>query len=935
MISIKRYINEKPKTLIYQKEDTMPELTENLLPLINYYRGDKPSNRLERSPYIPTLIPGFDDLLRGGLLLPYHQSSQENDELGSLVILIKGQPGTGKTTLASQILLGILQCEKNRRVKEFNCTRKDKPDITFKAHCQKTQEAFIRTQKDSLVFTCEQGKEEYLNLLMRLLTGGASEQRDRDNRLLAFYFSMFLMKAKGWSLSVEDELDFHDIQRYILNRLYDFTHYPATPQAPMPQLKSLNSFCKEFGKYFLMKPKMIPILPQRYQLTRLIAQISEACNEFLPDDASKSEFNRVAEKLDNILKEVELPIGQRKNNDPTKTPEAILYSLVDALVDLISITSFYPWIGLNSTISALENQGTESPVSPDQDCAIWEELTQFVNNIPDSAMVWDFYSKFQQRMLGKWLKLETLTDSQIQREGGEISENKPRTFDVWLSDLMVELGQGKPQDDKKKDYRAIMIDGLNSFPSSIRRDIDAQLMIRYLRKRAWVSIIVYEDERDHHENLDYLADVVIRLESKEYDESPKYFMNKLIMEKSRFQQSVLGWHQYKIRSTGVEVFPSLHFRTHRLDKLNEHLEYSIDNLGKPYQNPNSNCGNEYKFHHPPCAACSKYKDPKGIPELLVGANAFLPEEFSAPAPSIPELKDGLPVHPNHKFGSLLVQLIRSRIQRGSITAVLGPRHTFKAQLTLDFLRTGSRSFEHGLLVSLQDLDPELKTVRRNLCNWVCRRNQEMRFQGSEICKDFGSCYHRVHSLILRPGCITPAEFFFHLAKRLRDGAVRGEPIRRLVLWDLHQMEVRFPFFTQDPLFLPSLIDYLKYSWAITTIIVGPSQPSVIQRMSMLADNVVFTWREEYKHGEYNLGDSYVFYCDLIQTHFASTEFTYLQRKEPDDCDEPTGFWEFRMGPQMIRASDLENPNLITEVSRMMRQRIWEMEGIRGIDKFAR
>ena len=49
---------------------------------------------------LPTLVEGLDTLLRDGLCLPPSES---------LVILIKGSPGTGKTTLALQIAKAAVQ----------------------------------------------------------------------------------------------------------------------------------------------------------------------------------------------------------------------------------------------------------------------------------------------------------------------------------------------------------------------------------------------------------------------------------------------------------------------------------------------------------------------------------------------------------------------------------------------------------------------------------------------------------------------------------------------------------------------------------------------------------------------------------------------------------------------------------------------------------
>ncbi len=56
----------------------------------------------EKSIILKSEVIGLDLLLRGGFQLPPPVNQNEEEQLG-LVLLIRGKPGTGKTTLALQI----------------------------------------------------------------------------------------------------------------------------------------------------------------------------------------------------------------------------------------------------------------------------------------------------------------------------------------------------------------------------------------------------------------------------------------------------------------------------------------------------------------------------------------------------------------------------------------------------------------------------------------------------------------------------------------------------------------------------------------------------------------------------------------------------------------------------------------------------------------
>ncbi len=362
---------------------------------------------------------------------------------------------------------------------------------------------------------------------------------------------------------------------------------------------------------------------------------------------------------------------------------------------------------------------------------------------------------------------------------------------------------------KKSRSRLIVVDGLNALTQKERELLEIQRLLKLLRQKSLVSIIVFEEAHET-DALDYLVDMVIEMTGNDAENESEYFINHLRISKSRYQQSALGWHQYKIRGRkegkkpkddgqylGVEVFPSLHFHVHKT--------------------PNH-------VHDEMMRSCFSVVDPRVREEAV-------PEYIEDDASIISFLLNfGTTEHPVFK--------------RGSSTAILGPRQTFKTQLTLDFLRAGYEKNESGLLLSLMDNPGDIRKERESLCKRYCLKE--------ERCADWSACYKNVYNFHFRPGCISSSEFFQKMEARLDLSEKKEEdvPVKRLVLWDMTQIEYRFPLMKADEMFLPALMDYLKYSKnrnganrKITSVFMGAANTPLAAAASTMADNVIFCWQD--------------------------------------------------------------------------------------------
>ncbi|MFB3844834.1 MAG: hypothetical protein ACE14O_03665 [Candidatus Cloacimonadaceae bacterium] len=408
------------------------------------------------------------------------------------------------------------------------------------------------------------------------------------------------------------------------------------------------------------------------------------------------------------------------------------------------------------------------------------------------------------------------------------------TYDSWVNHTSSKEqnndNNDQNNDNNDKPKRIILIDGLNSFPSQLRPSFDMQAIISTLRKAALISIIVYEDEKDHHENLDYLADMVIHMEHFQDEEINSFFFNRLCIEKSRFQDCTRGWHQYRITEDKIVVYPNISSRISSHDSIPDYSDYakssSIQNPffktsensnNKTSENSNNKCDNSSSMHNPSCSVCRFNTGMQSLRNVI--DNSFL-EKFDNACPD------------NNHYSMLLDIFVEQKIKRGSTIAILGPKYSLKFILALDFLRSGSAQGEDGLMLMLDDKMPNLDIEKSTLCNLVCRSHPKDKI-----------CYNNIHNFKLKSKWITPADLMYQLDDILRHHAKKGNAITRFVLCDLIQLEERFPFLARDHQFIPTLLTFLRYDWGITSVIVGSAHSPNSRLLVNLAAHTIYTWHD--------------------------------------------------------------------------------------------
>ncbi|KAA5308662.1 hypothetical protein F2Z07_25030, partial [Phocaeicola dorei] len=125
-----------------------------------------------------------------------------------------------------------------------------------------------------------------------------------------------------------------------------------------------------------------------------------------------------------------------------------------------------------------------------------------------------------------------------------------------FSKILSHIQKGAEENTKNKSMPSscIVIDGLTKISDSDLKSFELTPFEHILRKSALVTIIVIDDL---DEKLKISADILIELGRIENNKE-NYTSHALRISKSVFQMCAYGWHEYKKRDYGIEVYPSSH-----------------------------------------------------------------------------------------------------------------------------------------------------------------------------------------------------------------------------------------------------------------------------------------------------------------------------------------------------------------------------------------
>ena len=235
----------------------------------------------------------------------------------------------------------------------------------------------------------------------------------------------------------------------------------------------------------------------------------------------------------------------------------------------------------NETIDEVFKKQQEDEIKGGKECifelAHGDEVKKLVTAFKDISIFSNEQDKDELKQLLRRLgigdedikKTLKIKDTQKPSKDKNIPDQIPGT-EKWPDKIRLEIGN--------KIHRMVILDGFNLLSGIKREMFVIEQLIEILRKKTLVTILIYDTERGNQQHLDYMVDMVISLIAEVSETEPKYLLNYIKIDKGRFQNHVLGWHQYKILKTGLVVYPSLHYRSHRFNLLDDRLAESEKNI---------------------------------------------------------------------------------------------------------------------------------------------------------------------------------------------------------------------------------------------------------------------------------------------------------------------------------------------------------------------
>lgn len=437
-------------------------------------------------------------------------------------------------------------------------------------------------------------------------------------------------------------------------------------------------------------------------------------------------------------------------------------------------------------------------------------------------------------------------NSTSKKEGGENNVyTKISTIRFQeIIDMLATPNEDNPKE--KMVYPCVVIDGLSDISTDNLKTLPFTHIESTLRERAPISILIF-DER--YEDIKCNADIVIEMKRKE-DLEEKYTYHELQIVKSVFQTVAFGWHQYKKRDAGIEVFPSLHrilqqryYLTHL--SLSTHSGILEESYGEYLKNMAYKHGTMEKYSY------DKYES-----ELVDRKMELLKEMYShASQKSMEKDEDVCGYLDELLFGNSQSHSDRW-VQHTYTTAIIGNPNSYKRVLANAKIFNAAKNQEHSLVL-LFDKDVS-DMLRHMVCpgfdeNMPCKADiGHTKFYECSGCnlncklnRKCTKCYEYIHFFGVRMGCISAEELFAVLERQIEVQFKDGKKITHIIIDDLQKIDYSFPFLRKTPLFLSAMITFCRERNIELTILCD-KKARLVNELCSLADNVLCMRRDDLK-----------------------------------------------------------------------------------------
>ncbi|MDR0988282.1 MAG: hypothetical protein LBM06_02310 [Prevotellaceae bacterium] len=511
-----------------------------------------------------------------------------------------------------------------------------------------------------------------------------------------------------------------------------------------------------------------------------------------------------------------------------------------------------PWQGsaFTSTFFNIDKACNEVPVDKNRmDWYIGEEIIVYNNRTNALHLSSDKNEETVKEVVKrKYDRVDNIENSCASTCLGELSKE---FFNVEILDVGKILDKKKEEEEKKKKEEeekqkeeekkedekkisvipCVVIHYRNTVDPINKEEEKEKEAIDWLHEKSLVLICIEETYKDTWGKNATTSppDIIIDLRNHEKDD---YLLNQLSITKSALQVTALGWHIYKKRDYGIEIYPSSHLilqrrrhmprgtlRSH-LDILSETYHQYLENTGLPATN---------------AKAMSNYADES---EQKRRRTDKLSKLFNASddRPQACEILQDILMPSSLKEN-------QSQSDLGRVTAIIGSSNTYKSYLVLGGTFGACCRDIRTMNILLSKDDNVI--FKRTVCPAMVTGNIKYD-EKSEHCN---RCYGYIHSKEIRMGYISSDEFFYYLRKQIRiaeetssKSGDESRKIRRIVIDDLQRIDHCFPLLHADPLFLTTLIYICKDEKIDLILLCCDKESSLVKSLRVQADNVICTER---------------------------------------------------------------------------------------------
>ncbi|MCM1218483.1 MAG: hypothetical protein NC548_28680 [Lachnospiraceae bacterium] len=424
----------------------------------------------------------------------------------------------------------------------------------------------------------------------------------------------------------------------------------------------------------------------------------------------------------------------------------------------------------------------------------------------------------------------------------------------------------------------LVIDGFAQLTNDELTRLHFPHIEKVLRRLSMVSILVF-DERAKHINCN--ADIIIDMRTKE-NATEGYIFHELQITKSVFQPAAFGWHKYKVRNCGVEVYPSIHRLLQRRNYMSQILTHTHAGiLEEGYGRYMRTEQMRNRHSNETDLSYETYQKDKYDREMELLKEMFRKNE---------EVKERCATNDaNVHYAESLLKLLLLGSERNSTakkcfrttdslmraegdasrwreyeptTALIGNPNSFKRFLTIANVFRAAKQREHTLIILFDKEEDEMR--RQFVCpgamidkktDWPCFYESEpshMNDTCSTCCykcklrECCHKCYQYIHFFNVRMGCISADELFSVLKEQIElsyIGENKEGRLRKIIIDDLQKIDYSFPLLKEERLFLTALVMLCREN-DVELQILCDKKAGLTKELCSLVDNVICIQRNQ-------------------------------------------------------------------------------------------